>query len=759
MQIRPKIVGFYAYKGGTGRSFCLAHTAWALAREGWRVVLLDLDLSAPSLWALFGQQPAPGLVEYLDRWSCRNPLRATELVQEISLDPKALGALYLMQAGRMDESYLATLQTLDWQRLVELPPLTERPSAGILFDMSSPFNDLFKELATDLNPDAILIDAPTGFNDASNLCLRSLTDLVIAIFGPSRVQIEGISRVVSLLTAEQNRRRERDPDPKPDVYCVASTILQSRLAGSHVKRITEAFNYLDRVRYDAIASADNLEAQIEEISHQEPAMISYDERLADLESLPTDSEPREAHFAMFQDVISYVSGSLPPPRPRVLLDAARKQELLKGLEPNFILFAEQDPELISSLFLRTQHIEEFRDPRVVVILGGKGSGKTALFSFITKDKDVFAVHGPGNGLAPDLLCNIQDEVPSMDVFWRLYMLSVLPNTSAVTDSGVRKLAEIISRLPDNPLKVRELIDGLREGEIAVRVFNAWSEVEGSLAADRRQIILCLDGLDAAFKADSGRRKRGLVQLFSAWQSSFSKMRSVSVKIFLRTDLWQDLSFPEKSHFRGKEMRLAWDKGNLWRLVAKRALHSGHFRRWCDDSLNAPVMNEGAVETAGERDLHPYLDRLFEHHIWAGKNSLTRTWILRRLEDAKDAIYPRDLVCLLQEAIHFESERLREGQRYSEESAISRQSVSVALDPTSRQRVDALREEYPELGPVLDSLKGQNSTGALETLKRFVKDDKISVLSEAGVIRLKEEGNYLVPDLYRHGLEMPRMGPR
>ncbi len=548
-------------------------------------------------------------------------------------------------------------------------------------------------------------------------------------------------------------------DPKPDVYCVASTILQSRLAGSHVKRITDAFNYLDRVRYDAIRDADNLEAEIEEISHQEPATISYDERLADLESLPTSSEPRNGHFAAFQDVISYVNGALPPPHPRVLLDTVRKHELLKGLEPNFVLFAEQDPELIESLFLRTQHIEDLRDSRVVVILGGKGSGKTALFSYITKEKDVFAVHGPRNGLPPDLLCNIQDEGPSMDVFWRLYMLSVLPNLSAVTDSGVRKLAAIISRLPNKPLEVRELIEGMREGDIAVRILNAWSEVDASLAADGRQIILCLDGLDAAFKADVERRKRGLVQLFTAWQSSFSKMTRVSVKIFLRTDLWQDLSFPEKSHFRGKEMKLAWDKRSLWRLIVKRAIHSKHFRHWCDESLNAPVMNEGAVETAGEKDLHPYLDRLFEHHIWAGKNSLTRNWILRRLEDAKDAIYPRDLVCLLQEAIHIECERLREGQRCSEESAISRQSLSDALDPTSRQRVESLREEYPELAPVLESLKGQNSTGPLETLKGLLQDGQISVLSEAGVIRLKEEGNYLVPDLYRHGLEMPRMGPR
>ncbi len=73
----PQIIGFYAYKGGTGRSLCAAHTAWALAREGRRVVLIDMDLTAPSQWALLGRPPAPGLVEYVTNWGRRRPLSAS----------------------------------------------------------------------------------------------------------------------------------------------------------------------------------------------------------------------------------------------------------------------------------------------------------------------------------------------------------------------------------------------------------------------------------------------------------------------------------------------------------------------------------------------------------------------------------------------------------------------------------------------------------------------------------------------------------
>ena len=105
----PKIIGFYAYKGGTGRTFCLAHTAWALARDGWRIAVIDLDLSAPSLGMLFGKPPAPGLVEYVTHWNRRKPVQVSDLIEEVPLDPKASGALFLLQAGKMDQAYLDAL--------------------------------------------------------------------------------------------------------------------------------------------------------------------------------------------------------------------------------------------------------------------------------------------------------------------------------------------------------------------------------------------------------------------------------------------------------------------------------------------------------------------------------------------------------------------------------------------------------------------------------------------------------------------------
>jgi hypothetical protein len=205
------------------------------------------------------------------------------------------------------------------------------------------------------------------------------------------------------------------------------------------------------------------------------------------------------------------------------------------------------------------------------------------------------------------------------------------------------------------------------------------------------------------------------------------------------------------------MRLTWESRELWRLLMKRALNSCQFQDWCSKAVASPELTAAAVETAGELALHPYLDRLFDHHIWTGKSSLSRNWILRRLADAKGVIYPRDLICLLRESLGKESDRINESIRVSEASVISRQSLPQALTPTSRQRVDAVKEEYPDLGTVLELMRGLDARGEIESLRERIGVKELNLLSEAGAVRL-DEWNYVVPDLYRHGLDMPRKGP-
>ena len=48
-----RIITFYSYKGGTGRTMALANAAWILAANGYRVLAIDWDFEAPGLHRYF----------------------------------------------------------------------------------------------------------------------------------------------------------------------------------------------------------------------------------------------------------------------------------------------------------------------------------------------------------------------------------------------------------------------------------------------------------------------------------------------------------------------------------------------------------------------------------------------------------------------------------------------------------------------------------------------------------------------------------
>lgn len=767
----PAVVAFYAYKGGTGRSMALAHTAWALARKGYRVVAIDLDLSAPSLGQMFAvhtEVPVAGFVEHLLGWRLGKTRPVLDLLREVPLDPKAHGALYLLTAGLMDSPYLETLSTIAWRSLVQNQWAADSPQ-GNIFEGDSFFGQLFGEIHKTVRPDVILIDAPTGLNDTANVVLRHLADVAVVIFGLGAVQLQGIARVVSLLTFEQQGKLVAGSAPRPDVFAIASMVMHPRTGSAHIKKVSSAFEFLDRVRLDAIKSAGFVDQDSDiDRSSQDIATIGYDERLVDLDCLDTRDEPATNQFSMFDDLVRYVEGALPAPPTKSLLGGGAKQRLLGELSDQYRSFAEQDPrQEFERMFLRTQHLASVKGPRLSLVLGGKGSGKTALFRYLTEVSDpnyrAVGVHGPGIGIGSDALSALQELAP-MDVVWRTYTLHALRLRfpEFPQDDSISNALDLFARLGREPGVLVGLGAVLSAPDFALRVDRALRDMDHTLG---RQVIVCFDGLDSAFKADVAKREKGTIALFEAWQATFSHLVNIDAKIFLRTDLWERLSFPEKSHFKGRDLKLNWDSRDLWRLVVKRALLSQQFANWFSTSLEAPTIALEAIETSGELFLYPYVDLLIEKHIWAGKNSLSRTWTMRRLADARGTVYPRDLLTLIQEAIRSERERLLGGQRVSEEAAISRQSLAEALTPTSRQRVEGLLEELPEVRDVVEALRGLPATANLEMLREALADrvdEKLDVLEKAGVVSLdirSDEVYYTFPELYRHGLSMSRPGPK
>ncbi|MET8760113.1 tetratricopeptide repeat protein [Lentzea sp. NPDC004782] len=168
------IVTFYSYKGGVGRSFCLANVAVQLARWGNRVLCVDFDLDAPGLHEYFrphlSSPPDGGLVEVIT-----GQADWVDVVEPLSV-PDAED-LSLLAAGAMDASYPDRAQALSW------PELFADHDLGWRFErIREEWKDTF---------DYVLIDSRTGITDIGGICTAQLPDVLVLCVAPNRQNLAG----------------------------------------------------------------------------------------------------------------------------------------------------------------------------------------------------------------------------------------------------------------------------------------------------------------------------------------------------------------------------------------------------------------------------------------------------------------------------------------------------------------------------------------------------------------------------------------
>ena len=230
-----RVLTFYSYKGGTGRSMALANVACLLARRlppGGRVLCLDWDLEAPGLhrFLMSNEEPVDGLYEdEVERsdpghegvidlfWKLKDALdgekcQEGDLFEHVRVDDYVVGtpqkpekSVFMMQAGLFDEGYATKYRSFDWQALLDQAP------------------SVFRNLAAELTKryDYVLIDSRTGITDVSGICTAIMPDGLVAVFTPNRQSICGITNVIRRAI----RYRGQSEDLRPLlVYPVVSRV-------------------------------------------------------------------------------------------------------------------------------------------------------------------------------------------------------------------------------------------------------------------------------------------------------------------------------------------------------------------------------------------------------------------------------------------------------------------------------------------------------------------------------------------------------
>jgi tetratricopeptide (TPR) repeat protein/cellulose biosynthesis protein BcsQ len=189
MNTLGKVITFYSYKGGVGRSMGLANVAALLAKWRMKVLVVDWDLEAPGIEAYFNNtQPSlaeqrknkPGVIDLV--WAVGDDQRVDWRECLLTTQPFPEGEkLKLLLAGMDDGEYISRVQHTNWDRLFETKGL------GLYIEE---LRDAWKS-----EYDFILVDSRTGITDIGGVCTIHLPDYLLAWFTTTKTSMAGVKDV------------------------------------------------------------------------------------------------------------------------------------------------------------------------------------------------------------------------------------------------------------------------------------------------------------------------------------------------------------------------------------------------------------------------------------------------------------------------------------------------------------------------------------------------------------------------------------
>src|SRR5262245_1075006 len=209
-----RIVTFYSYKGGTGRSMALANVAWILASQGERVLTIDWDLEAPGLHRYFHPfiddkelAVTPGLIDFFADFvegarhqpsdAPRDWFEAYTAVGRhafsLNWEFPGHGTLDLLPVGRQGPAYSTRVTSFNWTDFYE------RLGGGLFLEAVK------RNLRAEY--DYILIDSRTGISDTSGICTIQMPDELVACFTLNMQSMRGAAA-----TAESAFAQRMTPD-------------------------------------------------------------------------------------------------------------------------------------------------------------------------------------------------------------------------------------------------------------------------------------------------------------------------------------------------------------------------------------------------------------------------------------------------------------------------------------------------------------------------------------------------------------------
>ena len=240
---QTRFTAFYSYKGGVGRSLALANLAYLMAREGRKVLIIDMDLEAPGQQStdLFHESlkvspsPPKGVMGLLaDYTAYREQLSKPKVGENPTATPFAWQLdsymirssifdrrLAELQQARPDEEGNARTLAAESQRgSLWLMPATGKSGEELFLyqkeladwnwdrfydeDAGAAFLDTLKYQIRHAGFDEVLIDSRTGFSDVFYTTTLLLADTVVCVSGLNRQNVQGTAQAIRTIIDPNN---------------------------------------------------------------------------------------------------------------------------------------------------------------------------------------------------------------------------------------------------------------------------------------------------------------------------------------------------------------------------------------------------------------------------------------------------------------------------------------------------------------------------------------------------------------------------
>lgn len=466
--------------------------------------------------------------------------------------------------------------------------------------------------------------------------------------------------------------------------------------------------------------------------------------------------------------------------------------------------AEQESEGLSKYFLKTYLWEQILNSEADIVFGCKGSGKSAIYNYLSNQEDnIFELNGilalaenPRGTIAfKDLNTTPPTEEPEFKAIWKLYFILIISNKLVEYNYNDKDLNIVIEKLQDSNLiarrtsfssivkMVRDYITSIKAIEpnislnensglidnIGVKIsLNEPSTkladkgivsldylfecLNKSLKKSGFNIWIAIDRLDAIFQDNFKLEATALKTLFQVY-IDLLEFENIRLLIFFRDDIWNriiDEGFREASHLTRKEL-ISWDEDSLFHLIMSRFAKNNELMEYLGltDIISMTKENQKVL-----------FEKIFPK-LTIQNGQLNFQWIVSKITDGNGNTSPRELIHLINESIKHEVKSILEGGKKSDEYFISEESILKSLKIVSKTKLETILSEYPNLQFFINRLKKKKIRSTPDDLKNYWDCSKKEVsiiannLIKIGILRnenkVGKEPLYYIPQLYRSSL--------